>query len=313
MKNLELTLERWKIVKACRRVRGWFTKPVPLANILSFFYLVVLASVAMAIDTCEEGEVVGETYWLTQQLNCMTHNELGDFLAGASAPLAFLWLVVAVFIQSKELAEQRRELELTRKEYKLNRDEMKASTAQLKSQTVILEEEQTRRRTATADEEYRQLISKLEETMAASQYRFLTREITHNPDIIATHPHEGTEGKMHNVGLRAFSKTPLNKHRLAFSFFFEVFEQYQEQRKTIALEVISYKCTNKTELYKSLSTAVAYLEELARLHPLISTMLRIEYSRCNWEFVTEKVELMRDDILELPNEFRSIVASKDSP
>ncbi|WP_072387013.1 hypothetical protein [Hyphomicrobium sp. CS1BSMeth3] len=41
-------------------------------------------------------------------------NELGDFAAGAAAPLAFLWLVVAVFLQKEELALQRRELELSR-------------------------------------------------------------------------------------------------------------------------------------------------------------------------------------------------------
>ena len=52
---------------------------------------------------------------------CMTANETGDFLAGFFAPLAFLWLAAAVFIQSRELREQRRELALTRNEFALNR------------------------------------------------------------------------------------------------------------------------------------------------------------------------------------------------
>jgi hypothetical protein len=34
-------------------------------------------------------------------------NEFGDFLAGAFAPLAFLWLVLAVILQSAELKDQR--------------------------------------------------------------------------------------------------------------------------------------------------------------------------------------------------------------
>jgi hypothetical protein len=52
---------------------------------------------------------------------CMTANETGDFLAGFFAPLAFLWLAAAVFIQSQELRAQRHELALTRSELKLSR------------------------------------------------------------------------------------------------------------------------------------------------------------------------------------------------
>ncbi|MEP0234351.1 hypothetical protein [Roseibium sp.] len=38
---------------------------------------------------------------------CMALNEFGFFLAVAFAPLAFLWLAIAVFLQSAELKEQR--------------------------------------------------------------------------------------------------------------------------------------------------------------------------------------------------------------
>lgn len=55
-------------------------------------------------------------------IGCLEANEAGDYLAGFFAPLAFLWLAAAVFIQSSELREQRRELALTREEMKLNRD-----------------------------------------------------------------------------------------------------------------------------------------------------------------------------------------------
>jgi hypothetical protein len=43
-------------------------------------------------------------------------NEVGDTLAGIAGALAFLWLVVTVLLQGKELAAQRQELSLTRKE-----------------------------------------------------------------------------------------------------------------------------------------------------------------------------------------------------
>lgn len=56
-------------------------------------------------------------------------NEIGDFFAGAAAPLAFIWLVVAVFLQRRELVaqhetliQQMEELKLSREEYKLNRE-----------------------------------------------------------------------------------------------------------------------------------------------------------------------------------------------
>lgn len=49
-------------------------------------------------------------------IKCRTSNEIGDFLAGAFAPLAFLWLAGAVLIQSRELRAQKEELSLTRGE-----------------------------------------------------------------------------------------------------------------------------------------------------------------------------------------------------
>ena len=73
-------------------------------------------------------------------------NEWGDFAAGVFAPIAFVWLVVAVILQSTELREQRKELTLTRKEFKHNRsvmqeqaNEAKNQAAYILKQTTILE------------------------------------------------------------------------------------------------------------------------------------------------------------------------------
>lgn len=67
-------------------------------------------------------------------------NAVGDFLAGWCAPLAFLWLTVAVFLQKEELAAQRHELEMTRKALLLQADELKRSV----EQQGIIAEVQTR-------------------------------------------------------------------------------------------------------------------------------------------------------------------------
>jgi hypothetical protein len=69
---------------------------------------------------------------------CLTANEWGDFFAGVSAPVAFIWLITAVFIQSKELAEQRRELALTRQEFELNREVLNGQAESLRVQTDVL-------------------------------------------------------------------------------------------------------------------------------------------------------------------------------
>lgn len=88
---------------------------------------------------------------------CLTANEWGDFLAGVFAPIAFLWLVATVWIQSDELREQRTELALTRREFELNRtvmieqaQEAKKQAEYIATQTRLLSEESnTRKRQET--------------------------------------------------------------------------------------------------------------------------------------------------------------------
>ncbi len=62
----------------------------------------------------------------------LTLNEVGDLLAGVFAPLAFLWMVVTIFLQGKELKLQREELALQRKE-------LAKSSEQLARQSDLVE------------------------------------------------------------------------------------------------------------------------------------------------------------------------------
>ncbi len=57
-------------------------------------------------------------------------DKVGSLLQGAFAPLAFLWLVITVLQQSKELALQREELALTREAVKLQTEALKKSVEQ---------------------------------------------------------------------------------------------------------------------------------------------------------------------------------------
>ncbi|UVC08992.1 hypothetical protein IHQ71_28435 [Rhizobium sp. TH2] len=95
-------------------------------------------------------------------------NEWGDFMAGVFAPIAFVWLVTAVWIQSAELREQRTELQLTREEFVHQREVMKAQADEARkqaeyigTQTRILEDEEKRRKWADLDDLFRAEVNKL--------------------------------------------------------------------------------------------------------------------------------------------------------
>lgn len=60
----------------------------------------------------------------------MTFNEWGDYFAGISAPLAFLWLVIGYFQQGEELSQNTKALEQQEKALKLQVDELKQSVEQ---------------------------------------------------------------------------------------------------------------------------------------------------------------------------------------
>ena len=57
-------------------------------------------------------------YAICKDIKALEPNELGDFLAGACAPIAFFWLILSFRQQSKELELQRHQLELQKEEIK---------------------------------------------------------------------------------------------------------------------------------------------------------------------------------------------------
>lgn len=70
---------------------------------------------------------------------CLAPNEWGDFASGLFAPVAFLWLVATVLIQSTELREQRVELALTRDEFTLSRKVLKEQAKEARRQAEFIE------------------------------------------------------------------------------------------------------------------------------------------------------------------------------
>ncbi|TAU91318.1 hypothetical protein ELI41_23645 [Rhizobium leguminosarum] len=94
--------------------------------VLGFFLLPATASCPDHFDA---------SLW-QKYLACRPANELGDFLSGAFAPVAFLWLVAAVLIQAQELRAQREELALTRRELADSREVMKEQAEQARMQAI---------------------------------------------------------------------------------------------------------------------------------------------------------------------------------
>jgi len=81
------------------------TAPLWIGSLLTFLY-------------------IGIMYWLFREriesLHKMNLNEIGDFLAGAFSPLAFLWLVVSLSLQRGELRQNTAALNLQLKELQQN-------------------------------------------------------------------------------------------------------------------------------------------------------------------------------------------------
>jgi hypothetical protein len=89
----------------------------------------------------------GALYFVPGKSNEWLQNlgNLGQLVSGVFAPLAFVWVVVAVILQSRELKLQREELMLTREELKntrevfeLQKKEMKRAADENREQTRIM-------------------------------------------------------------------------------------------------------------------------------------------------------------------------------
>jgi len=74
------------------------------------------------------------SFWLQNLGN------LGQYLSGLFAPVAFIWVVIAVILQGRELELQREELKDTREVLNLQREEMKRAADETREQTRIMTE-----------------------------------------------------------------------------------------------------------------------------------------------------------------------------
>jgi hypothetical protein len=85
-------------------------------------------------------------------------NEIGDTVAGIAGSLAFVWIVIAVFLQSRELGAQREELAMTRDELKGIKEAQQLQLGVLQSQADIFRDEQRQRTESRAEQYLNQLL-----------------------------------------------------------------------------------------------------------------------------------------------------------
>lgn len=128
---------------------------VATAIYLPFAYGLIKDTGACAPPIAED-----HPYWefYYRYLACREVNEVGDTFAGFFAPLAFIWLAGAVYIQSQELAAQRAELDETqavmREQLEVARqqvEETRATTSLLKEQGEAVGDERRRQTALEAD------------------------------------------------------------------------------------------------------------------------------------------------------------------
>lgn len=82
------------------------------------------------------------SFWIFGGLSSPTSlNELGDFLAGIFAPIAFLWLILGYVQQGKQLEQNTKALEQQERALQLQIDEMRQGIEQQKIVTNIQKEQ----------------------------------------------------------------------------------------------------------------------------------------------------------------------------
>jgi hypothetical protein len=116
---IERIENHWRSIKAGIKS----DRPMDVGKALTKAFLTVVAILAILPQVDSEGDWQFRVFALLFSPS----NEIGDTFAGVAGVLAFLWIIVTVWLQSEELAEQRKEL-------KRQADEFNAMNTNLRSQ-----------------------------------------------------------------------------------------------------------------------------------------------------------------------------------
>ena len=194
------------------------------------------------VSTCWVGLGIFIALFADEPIWCLSLNELGDYLAGVFAPLAFLWLVIGYFQQGDELR-------LSRDEITRQANELEKS---VKHQSILAD---TASLTHQMDMEDRKRRNRLDELSAQPMFRdfaFVGKHRAgsgHNTTedaykFIATNVGEacwdvsigGLSNRMFEI-ITPQKDNPTSKINSGDSFFFEILFTDVFDRTSVELEV----------------------------------------------------------------------------
>ncbi|WP_171230265.1 hypothetical protein [Ruegeria sp. HKCCA4008] len=136
--------------------------PMEVGRALTKLFLAVIVVLAfLPQHTQDDGWNLRAFAFLTAPAN-----EIGDTFAGVAGVLAFLWIIITVWLQSQELSAQRTELELTRIEFQKMAEAQKKQAKILNTQSELLLDEQKQRREIYASSNSDALASHLKDLIA---------------------------------------------------------------------------------------------------------------------------------------------------
>lgn len=259
---------------------------------LTTLYLLVLFFMVLETNACTPPPVYSSGYpwWkpLWRQLPCLSANELGDFLAGAFAPLAFLWLAATVLIQSKELAAQREELGMTRQE-------MQASVEQMRAQTQIFQEEQDRKRQEIKDAHFVSIYDHLLELGKVIRFFvYLQSDISKPPQV-----HRKIEEALYPLKPSS-DELGFDTLTLSLEYAEQLFEEDVMKRLRAEENLVDWYVPNPERLTLDLRRYRQLLEQLAEASHNISAPLKIKHSEVNIDALIKSCDQDIERIPELP-------------
>lgn len=243
----------------------------------SLTYMGIYYLLMRETEACDPQKFFIRNHWFhgfwDQYLACRSINELGDALAGAFAPVAFIWLAGTVFIQSQELQAQRQELdetqEVMREQLEVSREqvkETKASTKLFERQTAILEYEHNLREQAASDDALKLAVAALPmklQHVAIKYWKYETRPETDQATFLLwqrfREPHDPP-------GMQSTEETKW--FRMEYGEQFGIAPSSEEQMHptfSAAIRQINALCTDKTIIeFMDWSSCKAELRENKR-------------------------------------------------
>ncbi|OAN97634.1 hypothetical protein [Sulfitobacter geojensis] len=232
---------------------------------------------ALAVLALLPQKVEGNWSWRIWSFLVSPPNEIGDTLAGIAGALAFLWIIVTVMLQSKELAAQREELRLTRREFRRMAKAQEKQEALHREQYEVLALNSSMQEADNEFEELTQAVRQSLYSMDAS-WIFETPTGEHTFDVSEVRlVFKNDDGKSDAALFSDLS------HRL----WMLAFDLKQEDSKGIL--------RNTPSILDYPSLILAPISRLNELEPDLSAAKKTKFSYLGLDRIKEALNELRDD------------------